>query len=153
MLCVRWDTPICPSCLRVTHHSCIPPPPFIHCLCKCLCRELLTLQCGSDAFSLASTAVTKHEERGGLAPPEDETSGSAREYVVIEVRGRRFLHKMVRIIVGTLVDVGRGVLAPSDMQRILDATDRQASAGERPVAFGAQQGACVLIRSFPALLF
>jgi len=73
-----------------------------------------------------------HEERGGAAPVEsgdcgEEAGACQREYVLVEVIGKRFLHKMVRIIVGTLVDVGRGVLSPSDMQRIIDATDRHAS--------------------------
>jgi tRNA pseudouridine38-40 synthase len=57
----------------------------------------------------------------------EEAGACQREYVLVEVIGKRFLHKMVRIIVGTLVDVGRGVLSPSDMQRIIDATDRHAS--------------------------
>jgi tRNA pseudouridine38-40 synthase len=35
----------------------------------------------------------------------------------IEVEGDRFLHRMVRIIAGTLIDVGRGRLAPCAIQR------------------------------------
>ncbi len=40
------------------------------------------------------------------------------------VTGSGFLHHMVRNIVGTLVDVGRGALAPSDIDCILTARDR-----------------------------
>jgi len=41
-----------------------------------------------------------------------------------EVRGDGFLHHMVRNIAGTLIEVGRGKLAPADVLRILDARDR-----------------------------
>lgn len=37
--------------------------------------------------------------------------------LVIEVEGDRFLHRMVRIIAGTLIDVGRGRLAPGAIER------------------------------------
>jgi tRNA pseudouridine38-40 synthase len=41
-----------------------------------------------------------------------------------EVCGNGFLHYMVRNIVGTLIDVGRGKLGPRDMMRILEGHDR-----------------------------
>jgi tRNA pseudouridine38-40 synthase len=41
------------------------------------------------------------------------------------ITANRFLHNMVRILTGTLVDMGRGRLQPSDMYRILDSGDRQ----------------------------
>jgi len=42
----------------------------------------------------------------------------------IEVRGNRFLHNMVRIIAGTLVDVGRGKRAPGAVRRAFATRDR-----------------------------
>ena len=44
--------------------------------------------------------------------------------LVYEVRGNGFLHHMVRNIVGTLIEVGRGRLAPGAIVRILEARDR-----------------------------
>jgi tRNA pseudouridine38-40 synthase len=44
--------------------------------------------------------------------------------LVYEVTGKGFLRYMVRNIVGTLIEVGRGKLAPSDIPRILAARDR-----------------------------
>jgi len=41
-----------------------------------------------------------------------------------EVCGSGFLHHMVRNIVGTLIEVGRGRLEPRDVLRILEARDR-----------------------------
>ena len=42
----------------------------------------------------------------------------------INVTGNGFLYNMVRIITGTLIEVGRGVLAPNDMDKILKGLDR-----------------------------
>jgi len=44
---------------------------------------------------------------------------------VIEVEGDRFLYKMVRIIAGTLVDVGRGRLAPGAVRKALASGSRR----------------------------
>ncbi len=44
--------------------------------------------------------------------------------LIYEVRGSGFLHHMVRNLVGTLIEVGRGKLAPQDMLGILEARDR-----------------------------
>ncbi|MDR3137522.1 MAG: tRNA pseudouridine(38-40) synthase TruA [Tannerellaceae bacterium] len=44
----------------------------------------------------------------------------------------RFLRNMVRAIVGTLLDVGRGKLSVSDFQRIIDARDRAAASTSAP---------------------
>lgn len=41
-------------------------------------------------------AVCLHEDLGKQAPNDTEQQGRDREYVIIEVRGQRFLHKMVR---------------------------------------------------------
>jgi tRNA pseudouridine38-40 synthase len=45
--------------------------------------------------------------------------------VVLSCTANGFLRHMVRTIVGTLVEVGRGVRRPTDIQRILDAHDRR----------------------------
>ncbi len=42
----------------------------------------------------------------------------------ITVEGNKFMHNMVRIIVGTLVDVGRGRTPPGAMRRALDSKSR-----------------------------
>jgi tRNA pseudouridine38-40 synthase len=51
---------------------------------------------------------------------------------VYRVRGSGFLHHMVRNIVGTLVEVGRGSLEPEEMVRILAARDRSAAGPTAP---------------------
>ncbi|MDO4455083.1 MAG: tRNA pseudouridine(38-40) synthase TruA [Eubacteriales bacterium] len=45
----------------------------------------------------------------------------------IRIRGNGFLYNMVRIIAGTLMQAGQGVIQPQDMKRILEAKDRGAA--------------------------
>ncbi len=52
--------------------------------------------------------------------------------IVISVCGNGFLYNMVRIIAGTLLEVGRGKIAPNEMERILDTKNRQAAGPTAP---------------------
>ncbi|MCH5260494.1 MAG: tRNA pseudouridine(38-40) synthase TruA [Lachnospiraceae bacterium] len=52
--------------------------------------------------------------------------------IVIRVTGRGFLYNMVRIIAGTLMEIGRGHIAPQEMERIIAAKDRQAAGPTAP---------------------
>lgn len=49
------------------------------------------------------------------------------EELVFTVRGRSFLRYMVRKMVGTLLDVGRGKLKPEDIGRLFELRDRSKS--------------------------
>ena len=75
-----------------------------------------------------------------------EDSGSSSQYGVVDPRktpglidiyvtGNGFLYNMVRIIAGTLIDVGQGKLAPEDIPVILESCDRE-KAGPTAVAKG-----------------
>ena len=59
--------------------------------------------------------------------------------LIYEVRGDGFLHHMVRNIVGTLIEVGRGQIAPRDVARILAAHDRTQAGPTAPA-----QGLCLV---------
>jgi tRNA pseudouridine38-40 synthase len=52
--------------------------------------------------------------------------------VVFGFRANGFLHQMVRVLVGTLAQVGEGRLAPEEMGRILRARSRAAAARAAP---------------------
>lgn len=52
--------------------------------------------------------------------------------VILEVTGDGFLYNMVRIITGTLVEVGQGRIAPEKMIEILDSADRQMAGHTAP---------------------
>ena len=61
------------------------------------------------------------------------------EELIFTVRGRSFLRYMVRKMVGTLLDVGRGKLAPEDIDRLYELKDRSKSG---PTV--APQGLCMI---------
>lgn len=52
--------------------------------------------------------------------------------LTIRIRGNGFLYNMVRIIVGTLLRVGRGYYTPEQVKEILEAKDRQAAGVTAP---------------------
>lgn len=49
-----------------------------------------------------------------------------------EVSANRFLRNMVRAIVGTLIEVGRGKLAPDDIAAVIERRDRSAAGSSMP---------------------
>jgi tRNA pseudouridine38-40 synthase len=59
--------------------------------------------------------------------------------LVYEVTGKGFLRYMVRNIVGTLIEVGRGRLAPPDISKILAACDRTRAGPTAPA-----RGLCLI---------
>lgn len=54
------------------------------------------------------------------------------ETLIFRITGSGFLHHMVRNLVGTFIDVGRGALTPDDLGRILSARDRTAAGPTAP---------------------
>lgn len=52
--------------------------------------------------------------------------------IVIRVSGNGFLYNMVRIIAGTLMEVGRGHIAPQAVKEILEAKDRKKAGPTAP---------------------
>jgi tRNA pseudouridine38-40 synthase len=62
----------------------------------------------------------------------------------LEIVGNGFLYHMVRIIVGTLLEVGRGKLAPDDVARILAARERAAAGPTMPAS-----GLCLMWIRYP----
>jgi len=54
------------------------------------------------------------------------------QHLEIEIRGNAFCHNMVRIMVGTLVEVGLGRIAPTDIEKILQQKDRKLAGRTAP---------------------
>lgn len=54
------------------------------------------------------------------------------DLLLYRVRGSGFLHHMVRNLVGTFVDIGRGVTKPEDVTRILAARSRSSAGATAP---------------------
>jgi tRNA pseudouridine38-40 synthase len=54
------------------------------------------------------------------------------EEIVIRVTGAGFLYNMVRILAGTLAEIGKGFYPPEQMQEILEACDRTKAGATAP---------------------
>ena len=66
-----------------------------------------------------------------LRTGEENSPGADMEWVYV-VRGKSFLRYMVRKMVGTLMDVGRGKLAPDDIPALFELRDRSKSGPTMP---------------------
>lgn len=66
------------------------------------------------------------------------------EEIWLDITANRFLHGMVRAIVGTLVDVGRGKTPPEQVEHMLRARDRRAAGPTAPA-----QGLCLMRVIYP----
>jgi tRNA pseudouridine38-40 synthase len=60
--------------------------------------------------------------------------GGAADWITMDVEGDGFLHHMVRLMAGTLIDIGRGRWAPEHMAEILAARDRTAAGHLAPAS-------------------
>ena len=87
---------------------------------------------GSEiALTDSENVSDSHSDAG---PGSDSVSSAARmpREIVIRVTGRGFLYNMVRIIAGTLMEVGRGAKTPDQIPDILNACDRRAAGPTAP---------------------
>ena len=58
--------------------------------------------------------------------------GKTGDEIVIRISGNGFLYNMVRIIAGTLTEVGRGFRTPENVKKILEAEEREKSGATAP---------------------
>ncbi len=89
----------------------------------------LYLQGDHDFTSFCAAATPIEDKRRTIYAIEMEQDG---DYHHITVRGNGFLQYMVRIIVGTLVDVGSGRLDDAKIPAILAAKDRRLAGQTAP---------------------
>jgi tRNA pseudouridine38-40 synthase len=130
---VDWSVPqICPPFLAPFVWDCRWPLAF-----ETMQQAAVMLVGTHDFTSFAASDPDQTEREGGNGPNPVKTifsSACLREdrLLVYRVTGSGFLHHMVRNIVGTLVDIGRGALKPADMRRILAARNRTAAGPTAP---------------------
>lgn len=83
-----------------------------------------------------SVEVWEENASGMVDMAEDAVHGREMQRpgreIVIRVAGRGFLYNMVRIMAGTLMEVGRGKLPPECVKDILAACDRRAAGPTAP---------------------
>ena len=61
-----------------------------------------------------------------------QQSSDGFQLMVFRVRGNGFLHHMVRNLVGTMLDIGRGYMNPADIPKVLAAKDRSLAGPTAP---------------------
>ena len=70
---------------------------------------------------------------------DDITIKVSKNYIYFTFHGSGFLQHMVRILTGTLLEVGFGRLSPSDIDRIIDSCDRKLAGPTAPA-----KGLCLI---------
>lgn len=84
-----------------------------------------------DFASFAASSGSEEDDKERSTEREIYAAELARtadeEELVFTVTGRSFLRYMVRKMVGTLLDVGRGKLKPEDIERLYELRDRSKS--------------------------
>lgn len=92
-------------------------------------RAAVFLEGEHDFRSFCQTGAQVESTVRTLYSVEIEEQGAE---LVIRVCGNGFLYNMVRIIAGTLIEVGRGRRRPEDMTAVLQAADRNAAGPTAP---------------------
>jgi tRNA pseudouridine38-40 synthase len=95
-------------------------------------RDASTRFVGAHDFaSFAASTGSEDDDKERATEREiystDLVRSTDNEELVFTVKGRSFLRYMVRKMVGTLLDVGRGRLAPEDIDRLYQLKDRSKS--------------------------
>ena len=88
-----------------------------------------------DFGSFESSGGNPHEttvRRMFTADVTETGAGGALQRIEYSIAGEGFLYNMVRIMTGTLVEVGRGKRRPEDIREIMEAKDRQAAGHTAP---------------------
>jgi tRNA pseudouridine38-40 synthase len=88
-------------------------------------QEALTLIGVHDFCAFRAAADEREDTVRNIVRAEVRTTGGDARRLEIEIEGDRFLYRMVRIISGTLVDVGRGRLSPGAVARALKSGSRE----------------------------
>ena len=108
----------------------------------CMAEAARRLEGGQDFTSFAATGDEEEDAGKSKVRTIDRSRLLWRprtSMLVYEVKGKGFLRYMVRNIVGTLMEVGRGKLTPADIPRILAARDRTQAGPTAPA-----QGLCLV---------
>ena len=93
-------------------------------------RQAAAYLVGEHDFKSFCTVRTQAEETVRTIYSLDITRQD--DMITIRISGSGFLYNMVRIIAGTLLEVGMGAYPPEHMEEILDARDRQAAGRTAP---------------------
>ncbi len=86
-----------------------------------------------DLSTRASDLLDEQAKAGNIRTVFSSSFSKEHEDLLIyRVRGNGFLHHMVRNLVGTFLDVGRGHISPEEILQILDQRSRSAAGATAP---------------------
>jgi tRNA pseudouridine38-40 synthase len=84
------------------------------------------------SFCVAASAVDRNTVRRILSITIFGTDHLGESCLVLQVRGTAFLHSMIRVIAGSLLEIGLGKREPSWFEEVLRARDRTAAGQTAP---------------------
>ncbi|MGX8714159.1 MAG: tRNA pseudouridine(38-40) synthase TruA [Lachnospiraceae bacterium] len=84
----------------------------------------------SGGYYRSGDVRISHQDDHAREYPRDVDGGGTR--IVIRISGSGFLYNMVRIIAGTLIEVGCGKYGPERVKEMLEAADRQTAGPTAP---------------------
>ncbi len=90
------------------------------------------VSCLVGEHDFASFCGSKAQVKGTVRTITAATVERDHDMIYITISGTGFLYNMVRIIAGTLIEIGSGAYPPSHMREILDACDREAAGPTAP---------------------
>lgn len=93
-------------------------------------KQAASLLCGTHDYK--SFCGNRKMKKSTIRTVESITIKTEGSHVVLSFVGNGFLQNMVRIMTGTLIEVGRGKRKPQSMKDILAANDRQAAGVTAP---------------------
>lgn len=90
-----------------------------------LIRQEAAALVGTHDFRAFRTSTDRRTDTVRTIFRADAFADSDQRILCVDIEGDKFLHRMVRIIVGTLVDVGRGRIEPGAVTRGLSTGNRR----------------------------
>lgn len=111
-----------PFTCRYVHH--IPYPLNLRQMRKCIPYFI-----GEKNFS---SFTSDEPDKNRIREISEFTLQVKGEEIIFTIAGKSFLRYMVRNIIGTIIDVGRGKLKPKDIPAIFEAKDRRAAGQTAP---------------------
>lgn len=151
----RWQAVAKTYRYRIYRGSVVPPADwrfvlhYPHALDVEEMRRAAASLCGTHDFaSFAASTGSEEDDRERTTVREIYSAGLAEsaggEELHFIVRGKSFLRNMVRKMMGTLLDVGRGKLRANEMERLFELRDRSKSGPTVP-----PQGLCMMSVEYP----
>ncbi|MCM8763514.1 MAG: tRNA pseudouridine(38-40) synthase TruA [Candidatus Omnitrophica bacterium] len=95
-------------------------------------RRTIRLFLGKHNFKAFTTTDPKRKTQNFVRTVKKISFKKYRDFLIFEIEADGFLYKMVRNIVGTLVEVGKGKLTPRDVRNIFSTKERKFSGPSAP---------------------